>query len=220
MGEVQLHAIGIDEVRDLFSGNPDAAARLTGLATAAFPSSARPRSVGLLSKLGPLLRRPPDAPVVFPGVPTGRDLADLVQGRDLGPGRLSAGWALVRLWLDDRAWGRLALSMGEPDLDDLDFALSTAGVDTRFALRKVFNDQLAIPVKPLPGQVTGYVRYGHARAMAAAWREALPGLTDGPAATAREVTEWLDRFAGWADEARDAGRPAPDLVATWHGVPG
>ena len=31
MGEVRLHAIGVDEVRDLFSGNPDAAARLTDL---------------------------------------------------------------------------------------------------------------------------------------------------------------------------------------------
>lgn len=220
MGEVRLHAIGVDEVRDLFSGNPDAAARLTDLAMAAFPPPppASPH-VGLLSKVGPLLRRPPGAPVVRPGVPTRRDLDDLVHGHELALDRLSAGWALVRLWLDDRAFGRLTLTLGEHQLDDLDFALTRAGLDARFALRRLFNDQLALPVKALPGQVTGYARHGHARAMAAAWRPACDGLPDDLAPLALDLVGWLDRFAGWADDARDAGRPAPDLVAAWQAAP-
>lgn len=220
MGEVRLHAIGIDEVRELFSGSPDAAARLTDLALAAFPAPARTPTVGLLGKLGPLVRRPPDAPIVLPGVPTARDLAALLAGRDLPPDRLAAGWALVRLWLDDRGWGHLAFTLAEAELDDLDFALSAGGVDARFALRKLFNDQVALPVKALPGQVTGYVRYAHARGMADAWRPALGGLPGPVAGVAGEVVAWLDRFEAWAHEARDAGRPAPDLVAAWQATPG
>lgn len=215
MAEVVLHAIGVDEVRELFSGSPDAVARLRLLAAAAFPTT-RPPSVGLLSKLGPLLRRPPDAPVVHPGVPTGRDLDDLAHGRDLPPERLSAGWALVRLWLDDRAFGRLGLTLTEPALDDLDFALGAAGVDARLGFRKLFNDQLAIPLKPLPGQASGYVRSAHAAAMADAWRAVADDLPGDSVTTARLVADWLAGLPLWSTEARDAGRPAPDLVATWQ----
>ena len=220
MGEVQLHAIGINEVRDLVSGNPDAAARLTELAAAASPPQPTAPAVGLLSKLGPMLRRPPGAPVVRPGVPTGRDVADLVHGHDLAPGRLTAGWTLVRLWLDDRAWGRLDLSLSEADIDELDFALASAGVDARLALRRLFNDQLALPLKAAPGQVTGYVPHGHARAMAAAWRPASDGLPGELAAVALQVAGWLEGFGAWGEAARNDGRPAPDLVATWQATPG
>lgn len=216
MGEARLHAIGIDEVRDLFSGAPDAAAHLAHLAATAFPPEVTARPVGLLGKLGPLLRRPPGAPVVRPGVPTARDLDDLVHGRDLGPDRLSAGWALVRLWLDDRAWGQTVATLAEGDIDELDFALSSAGVPARLAFRQVFNDRLAIPVKALPGQATGYVRHGHALAMAEAWRPVLATLPNVLAGPARDLVDWLDGFAAWADDARTAGRPAPDLVATWR----
>lgn len=218
MGEVTLHAIGIDEVRDLFSGQPDAVARLQSLASAAFPPATTPGAVGLLSKLGPLVRRPPGAPIARPGVPTASDLDALVHGRDVGFDRLSVAWALVRLWWDDRAWGRLALTLGEWELDDLDFALSAAGVEPHLGFRKLFNDQLAIPVKALPGQVTGYVRHRHARAMADAWRPALPGLTGDAAATASAVVDWLDGLADWTQRARDVDRPAPDVIASWQAV--
>lgn len=218
MGEVTLHAIGIDEVRDLFSGQEAPTARLTELADAAFPPETTPGAVGLLAKLGPLLRRPPGAPVVRPDVPTGADVAALTRGRDLPTDRLVAGWTLVRLWWDDRAWGHLTLSLGEGQLDDLDFALSAAGVDARFALRRLFNDQVAIPLKARPGQVTGYVKNGHARAMATAWRPALDRLPQDAARVARPIADWLDRFEDWTRRARDDDRPAPDLVASWQAV--
>lgn len=216
MGEVRLYAIGIDEVRDLFSGSPDHAERLRRLAVAAFPPAPVPQQRGLLSKLGPMVRRPLDAPVVYPGVPTGRDLDDLIHGRDLPPDRLSAGWALVRLWLDDTAWGRLDLTLDEARLDDLDFALSRAGVDPRFAVRKLFNRQAALPLKELPGQVTGYVRHAHALAMADAVRSALPSLTEEQAALAEPLVAWLGSLEGWAAEAETAARAVPDVVAVWQ----
>lgn len=221
MGEVHLHAIGIDEVRDLFSGHPDAAARLATLASGAFPAPEPVApAVGLLSKLGPMLARQPGAPVVLPGIPTGRDLDALVHGRELPPERRSAGWALVRLWLDDLAWGHLEIVVDETQLNELDFELCRGGVDTRLALRSLFNDRLAIPVKPPLGLVSGYVRGAQGRAMATAWQGALRSLAPAASDVARPVAAWLGHLDEWTAQALDAGRPAPDLVATWQASPG
>ncbi len=213
MGEVRFNAIGIDEVRDLFS-SADAAARLRSLASLAFPPPPAPKA-SLLSKLGPMMRRPLVAPVIVPGVPTGRDLDDLVAGRDIPLERLPEAWTLVRLWVDDSSWSTWTSPLDEATLDALDFAGATQGVESRFALRKLFNDALRLPVKALPGQVTGYVRHTQANAMAAAWADALPGLPESVRPLAEDVVGWLGQLPTWADAAARAGRPAPDLVATY-----
>jgi hypothetical protein len=214
MGEVRLNAIGIDELRDLFSGSDAAANRLRELAVAAFPTPARAVPRTLLSRLGgPLVKRPLDAPIIRPGVPTGTDITDLVHGRDIPPHRLSAAWTLVRLWLDDNSWGSLVVEVDR--VEDLDFDLSRLGLDPRFSLGHLLNDQLALPLKALPGQATGHVRHGHALAMADAWRERVDDVPLAQASAVRDVVAWLDRFPGWAADANEAGRPAPDLVATY-----
>ncbi|MFT3876888.1 MAG: hypothetical protein QM708_10775 [Propioniciclava sp.] len=214
MGTVSLHALGIDEFRDVFAGSEAVAARLRALAAATWPPSPEPRT--LLGKLGPFSRRGVGAPVMRPGVPTGHDLDDVVHGRDVSPARLSAAWALVDLWLTNAAWSAVTLTATEADFDALDFALAKVGVPARLGLRNLFNDAVGVPLKRQPGQATGYVRGTHATAMASAWAQALPDLEDGPRAHAERLASWLSGFPEWARKAEEAGRTAPDLLADYR----
>lgn len=217
MGEVALYAVGIDELRELFTGSDAVASHLRELAAAAFPPPPplRPRG-NLLDRLGPFWRKPVGAPVIRAGIPNGHDLDDLVHGRDIAPERLSAAWALVWLWLADGAWGRHAWEIDEPRMDELDFDLSRAGVDAALGLRKLFNGQAAIPVKAPAGLVSGYVRPPHVAAMGRAWRAALGDLSDDNRAIAEPVADWLDGFSAWNAAAAGRGRPEPDLVAFYQ----
>lgn len=213
MADLTVHAIGIDELRALFSGAPERAAELRELAAATFTAPPRP-SVGLLDKLGPLTGRPVGAPVVRPGVPTAQDLADVLAGRDVAPQRLPAAWRLVGLWLDDRSWGRLQLTVDRPSVDDLDFELGSLGVPPSASLAALFRGALALPLRNGPGQVTGYLRHARARALRDAWRPVLGQLTAAHAETAQQVVTWLGGLEEWADRAAAVGRPAPDLVSS------
>ncbi len=215
MGELRLTAIGIDELRDVFSGSPNVGPYLRMLAAQAFPPEPVPQRRGLLSKVGPLTRVPPDAPVVRPGVPNGVDLGNVLQGRFVTPDRLSAAWVLVRLWLGAVGWSTLAVPLDEPLMNELDFELAAGGVETRFALRHLLNDRLFVPLRNAPGQVNGYVRFEHAAAMRDAWRPAVPTLSPHTGALASHLVGWMDGLGAWAQAARHSGRPAPDLVASF-----
>lgn len=215
MGTVSLHAIGIDELRDAFSGTDAAVTHLRTLASATWPPEQPPARRGLLDKLGPFSRRAVDAPVVRPGIPTGHDVDDVAHGRDVAPDRRSAAWALVDLVVADGAWGTLAFDADDRTIDDLDFALASAGLPSRYGLRQLFNSATRLPIKWLPGMAGGYVRGDRVEAMASAWDAALPGLGAEPAALARRVADWLAGFPRWARNADEAGRPAPDLVV-WY----
>lgn len=218
MGTVSLHAIAIDELRDAFSGTQVAVARLRELALAAWPPDPAPsHRHGLLSKLGPFSRRAVDAPVVRPGIPNGRDVEDVAHGRDVPPDRRTAAWALVGAVVRSAAWGELSFEADDQMIDDLDFALASAGVPSRFGLRQLFNTGVRIPIKELPGMADGYARGGHAIAMASAWTEALPGLSPDQSPLARRIATWLSGFQTWSAAAQAAGRPSPDLVVWYRG---
>lgn len=217
MGTVSLHAVSIDELREVFSGTDATLARLRELALRAWPPPPPPGPPGsLLGKLGPFSRRAPGAPVIRPGIPTGADLDDVAHGRDVPAERLSAAWALVDVWLADAAWGSLSITAADAELDALDFALARAGLPARYGLRQLFNDAVAIPLKRQAGQATGYMRGTHAEAMASAWRAALPALDPAAHADAERLTAWLARFPAWAADADEAGRAAPDLIADYR----
>lgn len=213
MAQLTVYAIGLDELRDLFSGAPERATELRELTTAAFPEEPR-ASVGLLDKLGPLTGRPVGAPLVRPGVPTGRDLADVLAGRDVAPDRLPAAWRLVELWLDHRCWGRLDLTLDRASADDLDFELGSLGVAPSASVAALFRGALAIPLRNRPGQVTGYLRHARARALREAWRPHLAALSPRNAGTAQQVVTWLGGLEEWEGAAAASGRPAPDLVSS------
>lgn len=215
MGELRLTAIGIGELRSLFAGSPAIEEHLRAVAAHAWPPEQPAARKSLLGKAGPLTRVPADAPVVRPGVPTGADIHDLVCGRFIRPDRLTAAWALVRVWLDACGWPTLSLGLDEPAINDLDFELATGGVETRFALRRLLNDKLALPLRHAPGQVTGFVPFEHARALREAWRPALPTLSPHNATTAQHVVGWLGGLESWAEHARRTGLRAPDLIASF-----
>ncbi|MDO5533582.1 MAG: hypothetical protein Q4F65_02885 [Propionibacteriaceae bacterium] len=214
MGIVRLHALGIDELRDVCVGTDATVQRLRALALAAWPPAPTPspRQGGLLRKLGPFSRHAVGAPIVRQGVPTSHDLDDVAHGRDVPADRRTAAWALVGAWVDDLAWGSLEVDATDADIDDLDFALATAGVPSRYGLRQLFAHGTALPVKLLPGMRDGYARGTHAVAMASAWRGALGALPTTVEPRAATIAGWLDRFTGWTHKADEAGRPAPDLV--------
>ncbi|WP_040158514.1 hypothetical protein [Nigerium massiliense] len=221
MGDVRFYALGIDELRDLFSGSPAAAERMRALAARAF---APPEPVGaqrqsLLSRMGgPLTRRPPkSAPVVRPDVPTATDLGNLLAGHHVTPDRLEATWTLVRLWAEDAAWGSYTQPIDEAGIDEIDFQLSSGGVETRHALRRLFNNRLALPIGACPRQVAGYVRGAQALEMRDVYREAASWLDPERGAFVRDLAGWLDGFEEWTRRAPAENRPAPDLIAafTW-----
>src|SRR5690606_40003393 len=80
MGELRLYAIGIDEVRGMFGARPDEAQRLREIAARALEPEPVAPSGGLLSRLGPIFRRPPGAPVISPTQPQPADLEALLAG--------------------------------------------------------------------------------------------------------------------------------------------
>lgn len=215
MGELRLTAIGLRELQALFGGSPAIEEHLRAVAAQAWPPPPAAAKGRLLGRVGPLTKVPADAPVVRPGVPTLADVHDLARGRFIKPDRLTAAWALVRAWLDACGWPTLVLALDEPAINDLDFELATGGVETRYALRRLLNDRLALPLRPAPGQVTGYVPFEHARALRDAWRPALPTLSPHNTATAQHIVGWLGGLESWADYAHRSGLRAPDLIASF-----
>ena len=213
MGELRLFAIGIDELRDLFSAAEPVARDFRRLAASHFPPPEPPRSPGLLGKLGPLFKRPPDAPVVRPGVPTEQEIAAIVSGRFIPPERLSAAWLLVETWLEHRSWGHHGIVADEDRFTDLEFDLARVGVPARFGLAKLLNRELGVPLRPCPGLLVGYVQHSHAVAIRDCWQSGLMGLSIENRAIAEPYVSWLAHFQEWAAQATAAYRPIPDLVA-------
>ena len=216
MGTLLAYAVGIDEARELCSGSDATAATLRSLATEAFPTPPPAPHTGLLGKLGPFSRHGVGDPIVRPGIPTGRDLDDVVHGHDIAPARLGAAWALVDLWLGHTSWSSVRLALDPRTLDALDFDLVLAGANAQLGLRRVLNDQLSLPLKSLPGQVTGYVRGTQAVTMASGWRYALPELDERSRPVVGPLADWLGGFEEWQDAAAATGRPEPDLVVLFR----
>lgn len=215
MSELRLTSIALDDLRSLFSGSPAIEAHLEAVAAAAFPTP----TVGkrsLLDKVGPLTKVPANAPVLHPERPTRADVHDVTRGRFVPPERLPAAWTLVRAWVDACGWPTCTLTVTAASINDLDFELATGGVPTRYALRALLNDKLALPLRNGPGQATGYVSYDHARAMREAWAPAIPTLSPHHAQTAQYLVGWLGGLEGWAAFSATQGRPRPDLVALFR----
>lgn len=217
MSTLILHALGIDEVRDLFAGEEHVSSTLRSWAAEAFPPPPPAERTGLLDRLGPISRRPPRPAVIRHGVPTGQDLDDVVHGRHISAERLDAAWALVDLWLDHTAWSSVRLDLSQTTVDAVDFAGTLAGVPADDGLQRLLNHQLALPLQELPQQASGFVRGAHAQAMAEAWESALPHLDAQVQGIVAPLAEWLAGFATWMAAAPAEQRPSPDLIALARG---
>ena len=216
MGELRLYAVGLDEVRGIFGAPEDRAAHLREVARRAFTPEPDAAPTGLLSKLGPLFRRPPAARVVSPTQPEPHDVEVLLAGGHVRPERTGATWRVLETLVCGLAWSSTRMGLSSQSLDDLDFALARGGVPASVGLRHLLDTTASLPLVPVQGLTVGWHRYETALAMAGAYRSAMPQI---PTAEQQEMTsalaDWLDGFVPWAQVSASLNRPVPDLVAFW-----
>lgn len=216
MGELRLYAIGIDEIRGILGASPSRAEHLRELAhTALTPASTGTRT-GLLSKLGPLFKRPPATPVISPTQPEPQDVEVLLAGAYVPPERMGASWRLMEILVQGTAWGATRMSLTSQSLDDLDFALARGGVSSAVGLRHLLNTTTSLNLIPVQGLTVGWHPHEKALAMAGAYRSAMPQIkTTEQQDQINALASWLDGFIPWAQVALSLGRPVPDLVGFW-----
>jgi len=217
MSTLRLWAIGIDEVRGIFSADPDTADRLRQAAQQRFGAAGKPPP-GLLGKLGPFLRGGGDPAAPRPGVPTSEDVEDLRHrtgsSRPYRP-RPSLEPAGV---LADVTW-RLALANGRsPKLAyrSSTSTLARAEVPSRYTISDLFKASLGISLTRCPGLAAGWVPGGHALGMLASWPLALAELSQENQQLASGIIDFLGGFNQWTDQARTEGRAQPDLIAIFR----
>lgn len=215
MGTLKLWAVGIDEVREIFSANPDVAERLRAASAARFRTDL-PRPSGLLGRLGPLLRPSHDPAAPRPGVPAAEDVDDLLAGRYIAPPRLPQAWNLLEFWIDTLSWGSGEWSLDAARLKDLDFDLARAQVPSRYGLSDLFKSALGISLSRCEGLAAGFVRAEHASQMAQAWAVGTPELEPANQPVALQIAEFLSHWPEWTAMAGEHGRPEPDLVAIFR----
>ncbi|MEL4358613.1 MULTISPECIES: hypothetical protein [unclassified Luteococcus] len=216
MGELRMYAIGIDEVRDMFGATPQVAGRLRTIASEAFRV---PRvgqaSPGRLGKLGPLFRRAPDAPVIPPGTPLPSDIETLLAGRFVAPERLRVSWRVVDVWLAERSWARHSLDRSAPEIDQLEFELTRAGLPSQYGVRKLMALDAQLPLRPATGMTVGYSKHAHVLASGRALSDCLPQVQQHSRERAQRLADFLLGFESLAGQAQADQRPAPDLFVTF-----
>ncbi|WP_022909454.1 hypothetical protein [Aestuariimicrobium kwangyangense] len=220
MGELRMHALSIHEVRDMFGADAELAGRLRAIASDTFRvPAAEQRPRGLLGKLGPVFRSNP-GPVVPDGTPLPSDWETLIRGHYVAPERLEVSWKVVDAWVDALDWQTWHADLGSRQLDDLDFALTKAGLPSRFGLRKLMADDPQLPLRAANGMRIGYSKSGHVTATAAELGAVLDRVEgEENLARARSLHAFLSLFPGLAEQARGAGRPGPDLFLVWWETP-
>jgi hypothetical protein len=216
VSELRLYAIGIDEMRGIVGAAPQQAQRLRELAHRAFAPAGGPTPTGLLSKLGPIFRRVPAAPIIPATQPEPRDVESLLAGAYVPPERIGAAWRVLETLVQAVAWGSTRMGLTAIELDDLDFALARGGVSASVGLRHLLGCTTGVNLLPVSGLTVGWHPYERALAMAAAYRTAVPELSSKQQREMiNSLATWLDGFIQWASVAGTLGRPVPDLVGFW-----
>jgi len=209
--ELRLWAINVDRFRQCFAASPDLADTLRKVTDSLTASDQHPRSHSLLSKLGPLMRRVDDAPVIRPGVPTVHDAESMMTSRFMPTERLSACWVLARAWLDDLAVATTTIPLPRTQIDDLDFDLVRVGIPTDLSIRHLWRRSLDIPLRPADDMSIGYTPFTTVNALTDQWRSALDSLEEDTVRFAAPLLEFTSEFPHHAEQ-----QPVPpDLIAWW-----
>jgi hypothetical protein len=217
MGELRLYAIGIEEVRGMFGASPHERERLLQVADRALaPPPDSVRRGGLITKLGPIFKRPPAAVVLSPTQPVPHDVEVLLAGAYVPPDRTGATWRVLETLVAGSAWGSTLMGLTPEQLDDLDFALARGGVTSAVGLRHLLNSSPSLNLLPVRGLTVGWHPHDKALAMTDAYRAALPQVkTREQQEMLAALVTWLDGFHPWAEAASHLQRPAPDLFGFW-----
>ncbi len=211
MGTLWLSAVAIEEVRAIFGAPEPEAEALRALAAEHFGPPAG-RQPGLLGKLGPVFRRPADAPVVRPDTPVREDCDRLLRGEYVPPHRLAASWRLLRVWIAARAWSTHTTDVDEHALNATEFDLARAGVPARHSVRALMVRDLETGMFPAPGMAAGYCTGDQAVAAAASWAAVRSELEPATAQWIGDLLGWLEEFPQWTTSAAAAHRRPPDLI--------
>jgi hypothetical protein len=215
MTTLRLWAIGIDQVRSIFSADPATADRLRDAANQRFGVTTTPQR-GLLGRLGPFLRGGGDPAAPRPGVPTSEDVEDLLAGRFVPPPRLAQSWNLLEFWLGTLAVGSGEWPLTESGLTELDFDLARAQVPSRYAIADLFKANLGLSLTRCPGLAAGWVPGQHALGMRESWSAGLAELNPESQQLAAGIIEFLGGFEEWASPDAGHGYAQPDLIAIFR----
>ena len=200
----------------MVGADPERVAELRELARRAFAPAKEAQPAGLLSKLGPIFRRVPAAPVIPATQPEPRDVEILLAGAYVPPDRIGATWRVLEALVQATAWGSTRMGLTAAQLDDLDFALARGGVSAAVGLRHLLTCTTSINLIPVSGLTVGWHPYAKALAMAGVYRSALPQIkTDDQREMIASLATWLDGFVPWSSVAGTLGRLVPDLVGFW-----
>jgi len=206
--ELRLWAINVDEFRQCFAA-PPALAQILFQITDSLAPTGGPHSPTLLSKLGPLLRRPPTAPVIRPLVPNRVDAEAMMTSRFIASDRLAACWILAQVWLDHLSAARTTLPLARSQIDELEFDLVRVGVPTELSIRQLWRRGVDIPLRPSDDMSVGYTPYATVLEMAVEWEQALPALEQATVEFATPMVDFLSGFPQYAEGS------SLDLVALW-----
>ena len=212
--ELRLWAINVDAFRQCFAAPADLAQELWGITERELEAS-KPRSGGWLSKLGPLMRNPPEGAVIRPGIPNRIDAEAMMTSRYIAAERRDACWVLARAWLNARARANATIPLPRSQIDEMEFDLARAEVPTQIGIRHLFQWGLEIPLRPGDNMSIGYLDQATVARLAEAWATALPELVPETVAFATAFLEFVEPFAQYASEAEEQGTPPIDLIAWW-----
>lgn len=205
---LRLHALGIDEVRDLVGASSAVAERARAEVTDLIAPADQPAPRGFL---GRLLGRGAAA-AVDPERPQAEDVETVLSGRYAPPERAAACWAVLEFLVARRAWGSLSLDLDSRQVADLDFALTRAGVPAEAGLGRLLRADARIGLTPVAGLSACYLPFATVRHSGGLIAGAdLAGYDQEP--VARELAGFLGRLPEWAERAEAEGRPVPDLIA-------
>lgn len=157
MQELVSCAISIDDVRDIFGADPQVAEALRGLAA----TPPRPSPTQEKGWLRPLLRRDRRLEVDVTA-PSAEDVDALLAGAHIPPDRVAPSWRILTDWVEKLAVRSSRVPWDQAGFDALEWNLARSGLNSDFSLRRLADRDLGIPLRPLPGQVAGYAKHGHA----------------------------------------------------------
>lgn len=193
-----VYAISIDDVRDIFRAPPELAEGLRAVAAERFAPPQPPRR----SWFAPLMRRDP-ATEVDPTSPLRTDVDALLTGAYIPPDRTAQSWRILTAWLEELAAEHRSLPWDAEAFDRVEWDLGRCGLNSDYSLRSLAERQLAVPLRPLPGQVVGYAKRVHALEALEDYRRVLANPECAPESHAwlEPVVEVLEAVA--ADERLD-----------------
>lgn len=211
MKVTRLHAIGIEEVREIFRAPDKVAERLRWVFDQHYRLSPDDPAVkrSLLSILGPLLKRHPGSRPIPQDRPLPADAEALLAGRAISFDRLPFAWQVLETWLDDMSYGTLTL---EIDPRAFDFDLGKAGLPAESQLTLLIRRSAQLPIRPLPGMRVGYAKNTRVITAREELTNVIGDVCPESAQPAGQLLTFFNKFPGWTWDASNFNRPKPDLL--------